>query len=397
MRLYDTRTRSLHQLRAPLTVRLYVCGITPYDASHLGHAFTYVHFDVLARWLAARGHRVLHARNVTDVDDDILRTAAERSVDFRELAATETARFDAELAELGCEPPTVTPHATAAVPAIRNAVSGLTDAGVAYALDDGRVYFDTQASERFGALSRFDRPTMLEHFAAKGGDPDAPGKRDALDFLLWQPSAEGEPAWDSPWGPGRPGWHIECSTMAMEELGPTIDLHGGGSDLVFPHHEAEIVQAEHLTEQAPFARFWLHTGMVSVGGDKMAKSGGNLVFVSDLRRRWDPAAVRRLLLEHHYRTPWDYSDDAMAAAADAVARWRAAAAANRERDPGTEDAVAGALDDDLDIPGALGEVDQAAAAGAGGTVAWAARLLGLSLESAAARPVEPVQQASSQR
>lgn len=388
MRLYDTRTRTLHPLRAPLTVRLYVCGITPYDASHLGHAFTYVQFDVLARWLAARGHRVLHARNVTDVDDDILRTASERGIDFRELAAVETARFDDELAALGCEPPTTTPHATGAIPAIRNAVGGLVDAGVAYALDDGRVYFDTGASPRFGRLSGFDRPTMLEHFAAKGGDPDAGGKRDALDFLLWQPSAEGEPSWDSPWGPGRPGWHIECSTMAMEDLGPTIDLHGGGSDLVFPHHEAEIVQAEHLTEQTPFARFWLHTGMVGVGGAKMAKSEGNLVWVSDLRARWDPAAVRRLLLDHHYRQAWDYDDDAMAAADDAVTWWREAAGASRERDRAAEDAVAAALDDDLDIPGALAEVDAAARRGAGGTVTWAARLLGVSLQPARTQPVE---------
>jgi L-cysteine:1D-myo-inositol 2-amino-2-deoxy-alpha-D-glucopyranoside ligase len=361
-------------------VRLYVCGITPYDSSHLGHAFTYVQFDVLARWLAVRGHRVLHARNVTDVDDDILRTAAERGVDFRDLAATETARFDEEMAALGCQPPTATPHATAAVPAIQTAVTRLLDAGVAYALGDGRVYFDTQASDRFGVLSRLDRAAMLEQFAEKGGDPDAPGKRDALDFLLWQPSAPGEPAWDSPWGPGRPGWHIECSTMAMEELGPTIDLHGGGTDLVFPHHEAEIVQAEHLTEQAPFARFWLHTGMVGVGGEKMAKSAGNLVFLADLRARWDPAAIRHLLLAHHYRQTWQYDDEEMAAAAEAVTRWRAAARDSDARDPAAEEQLAAALDDDLDTPTALTAVDRAASDGAGGTVARAARLFGVALE-----------------
>ncbi len=382
MRLHDTRTRALHPLCAPRTVRLYVCGITPYDASHLGHAFTYVQFDALARWLEARGHRVLHARNVTDVDDDILRTAAERNVDFRELAATETARFDEELAALGCRPPTATPHATAAVPAIQTAVAGLVDAGAAYALDDGRVYFDTQASDRFGALSQLDRATMLEQFAAKGGDPDASGKRDTLDFLLWQPSADGEPAWDSPWGPGRPGWHIECSTMAMEELGPTIDLHGGGTDLVFPHHEAEVVQAEHLTGQSPFARFWLHTGMVGVGGAKMAKSGGNLVFLSDLMQRWDPAAIRLLLLGHHYRQAWDYDESAMGGADETLARWRSAAGANAHRDRAAEDRIGAALDNDLDTPTALATVDQAAADGAGGTVAWAAGMLGVAVEPA---------------
>ncbi len=383
MRLFDTRTRSIGPLRAPRTVRLYVCGITPYDATHLGHAFLYTHMDVLVRWLAAKGHRVVHVRNVTDVDDDILRVARERGVDFRELAAAETARFDDDLAALGCLPPDVAPRATATVPAILTAVRGLVDQGAAYALDDGRVYFDVQRAEQFGALSRLDRDAMLPQFAAKGGDPDATGKRDPLDFLLWQPSGADEPAWDSDWGPGRPGWHIECSTMAMEELGPTIDLHGGGADLTFPHHEAEIVQAEQLTGQQPFVRRWLHCAMVcGEDGEKMAKSRGNLAFVSDLRKHAEPAALRLLILSHHYRETWRYEPEQVDEATARLERWREAATRGDRHDDDAVATVRTALDHDLDVPRAVAAIDAAAAAGAGATVAWAAELLGVALAPA---------------
>jgi len=383
--LFDTRTRTTAPLRAPRTVRLYVCGITPYDATHLGHAFLYTHMDVLVRWLTARGHRVRHVRNVTDVDDDIIRVARERGVDYRELAATEIARFDEDLAALGCWAPDVAPRATATVPAILTAVRGLVDAGAAYALDDGRVYFDVQRAERFGALSRLDRDAMLPQFAEKGGDPEAPGKRDALDFLLWQPSAPDEPAWDSAWGPGRPGWHIECSTMAMEELGPTIDLHGGGSDLTFPHHEAEIVQAEELTGQRPFARSWLHCAMVcGEDGEKMAKSRGNLAFVADLRTHTESAALRLLILQHHYRQGWCYQATQLPTASEQLKRWRAAAERGDQEAPGAREEVHAALDADLDTPRALAVLDAAADAGAGATVRWGAGLLGVRLEPASA-------------
>ncbi len=380
MRLYDTRTRSMTPLIAGHTVRLYVCGITPYDATHLGHAFTYTAFDALIRYLEHRGHLVRYVRNITDVDDDILRRATELGVAFDELARAETERFDRQLTTLGLRPPDVAPLATDTVPAMRQAIAGLIARGAAYPLNDGRVYFDTTAAGgAFGLLSRLDRDEMLRQFAEKGGDPGAAGKRDALDFLLWQPSKPGEPTWDSDWGRGRPGWHIECSVMAMEHLGPVIDLHGGGNDLVFPHHEAEILQSEGLTGQAPFARFWLHAGMVGLEGVKMSKSLGNLVFVGDLLERYEPGALRRYLLSHHYRDDWSFDDAALAEAAAAFKRWREAAGPSRTRRD-LVDAFHAAMDDDLDTPAALSVMDDAAAAGAGATLCQLAAVLGFTLK-----------------
>jgi len=382
MKLFDTRSGDARTFVAGHTVRLYVCGITPYDATHLGHAATYVAFDVLVRALEHQGHRVRYVRNVTDVDDDILRTARERGVDYLDLSEAETARFDQDLRAVGCREPDVSPRATDTVPAIVTAVAGLVERGAAYALDDGRVYFDVATASSFGDLSRLDREHMIEQFAAKGGDPDASGKRDALDFLLWQPSADGEPSWPSPWGDGRPGWHIECSVMAMEHLGGVIDIHGGGNDLVFPHHEAEIAQAEHLTGQTPFARFWLHTGMVGLDGVKMSKSLGNLVFVRDLLDRVEGAAIRAYLLSHRYRDTWSYRDDELQAATDRVKRWQAAAATDGADDDG-ERAVLDALDDDLDTPAALAALDRLAERGQGASLRRAAAVLGFDLDGTA--------------
>ena len=378
MKLFDTRSGELRTLVAGHTVRLYVCGITPYDATHLGHASTYVAFDVLVRALEHHGHQVRYVRNVTDVDDDILRTARERGVDYLELAESETARFDQDLRALGCRDPDVAPRATETVPAIVTAVAGLVERGAAYPLDDGRVYFDIAAAPSFGELSRLDRDRMLEQFAEKGGDPDATGKRDALDFLLWQPSRDGEPHWPSPWGEGRPGWHIECSVMAMEHLGGVLDIHGGGDDLVFPHHEAEIAQSEHLTGQGPFARFWLHTGMVGLDDVKMSKSLGNLVFVRDLLDRVEGAALRAYLLSHRYRDTWSYRDDELQAATDRVKRWQAAAATDGENADGQR-AVLVAVDDDLDTPTALAALDDLADGGNGASLRRAAAVLGFDL------------------
>jgi L-cysteine:1D-myo-inositol 2-amino-2-deoxy-alpha-D-glucopyranoside ligase len=378
MRLFDTRSEQVNELVAGHTVRLYVCGITPYDSTHLGHAFTYTVFDVLIRYLEHRGHRVRYVRNITDVDDDILRRARELGIRYDRLAADEVARFDRDLAALRLRPPDAEPRATATVPAIVQAISGLIATCSAYALDDGRVYFDSQASPGFGRLSKLDRATMLEQFGEKGGDPQAPGKRDALDFLLWQPSAADEPSWPSDWGPGRPGWHIECSVMAMEELGAVVDIHGGGSDLVFPHHEAEIVQAEQLTGQGPFARFWVHVGMVGLDGVKMSKSLGNLVFVADLLERYEGGALRRYLLEHHYRRGWSYADAELEDAAAAYKRWRKAAGGDGDR-ADLRERFAAAMDDDLDTPAALAVLDEAADAGAGRTLRELAGVLGFAL------------------
>ena len=379
MRLYDTRTRKQRELIAGRTIRLYVCGITPYDSTHLGHAFTYAAFDVLVRYLEHRGHRVRYVRNITDVDDDILRKAREVGVPFRDLAQQETARFTRDLAALNLRQPDVEPLATETIPAIVTAVTGLLARGSAYALDDGRVYFDTgTAGAAFGALSRLDHDQMLRQFAEKGGDPEAQGKRHALDFLLWQPSGAHEPSWSAPWGDGRPGWHIECSVMAMEELGGVIDIHGGGNDLVFPHHEAEILQSEHLTEQRPFARFWMHAGMVALDDLKMSKSLGNLVFVSDLLERYEPGAVRRYLLANHYRRGWSFDERQLEAAAAGFKRWRDAAGSQGRRE-NLEAAFCKRMNDDLDTPGAIAVMDEAVAAGAGATVRRLGTVLGFDL------------------
>ena len=280
-------------------VTMYSCGITPYDAAHMGHAQVYLTFDVLQRRLRDVGHRTRLVRNVTDVDDDILRKARELGVHYLDLAAEEMARFDANMDALGLLDVASEPRATSAIPEILSLVGAVLEAGHAYA-SGGAVYFDVSSFERFGQVSHLPRDEMLALAAERGGKPDDPHKSDPLDFVLWQPSAPDEPAWESRWGPGRPGWHIECSALAMRELGTTIDLHGGGRDLVFPHHECEAAQSESVTGTT-FCRHWLHVGMVGLDGEKMSKSLGNLVFVGDLLKDWEPSAVRLALLDHHYR------------------------------------------------------------------------------------------------
>ena len=280
MRLYETSRRQIVAFEPGPIVTMYTCGITPYDAAHLGHAATYLAYDVLQRRLRDLGHETQCVRNVTDVDDDILRKARELGVNFLDLAAEEMARFDTDMKALGLLPAWSEPRATSAIPDILGFIGMVLDSGHAYRAGGG-VYFSVSSFGRFGAISKLDRTTMLTLAAENGGNPGDPNKRDPLDFILWQPSAPGEPAWESLWGPGRPGWHIECSALAMRELGTTIDLHGGGTDLVFPHHECEAAQSEAATGQ-PFVRHWMHVGLVRLGGTKMSKSLGNLVFVSDL-------------------------------------------------------------------------------------------------------------------
>ena len=368
MRLYDTARGEVVDFRPGPVVTMYTCGITPYDATHAGHAATYLTYDVLERRLQDRGHDTRLVRNITDVDDDILRRARELGVHYLDLAAAEVARFDSDMAALGLLEPWSEPRATSAIPDIRGFIGMVLDQGYAYEAG-GAVYFDVSAFPRFGQLSHLDRATMLSLAEQHGGNPGDPNKRDPLDFVLWQPSADGEPAWESMWGPGRPGWHIECSALALRELGTTIDLHGGGSDLIFPHHESEAAQSEAATGQ-PFVRHWMHQAMVGLGGEKMSKSLGNLVFVSDLLKAWDPRAVRLTFLAHHYRTPWEWDDDELPVAADRLDAWIDAG----EGDGGLLAARA-ALDDDLDTPAALAAVDDAAAAGEG--VSRAAALLGV--------------------
>ncbi|HKN38973.1 MAG TPA: cysteine--tRNA ligase, partial [Acidimicrobiia bacterium] len=299
IRIYDTARQAIVPFEPPKLVRMYVCGITPYDSTHLGHAATYLTYDVLIRRLEELGHEVALVRNVTDVDDSILPKARQLGVNYLELADAEMARFRSDMEALGVRPPVAEPRATEAVPQIIDLVARLLEQGNAYRAD-GSVYFDIATFPAYGSLSHFGREEMLRIAADRGGRPDDPAKRDPLDFTLWQRSAPDEPAWDAPFGPGRPGWHIECSAMVLAAHGPTLDLHGGGTDLIFPHHESEIAQSTSITGE-PLARHWMHSAMVAYDGEKMSKSLGNLVFVSDLLKVADPRAIQLALLRHHYR------------------------------------------------------------------------------------------------
>ncbi len=373
LRLYDTARAAVVPFEPGPVVSMYTCGITPYDASHLGHAATYVTYDVLQRRLRDRGHDTRCVRNVTDVDDDILRKARELGVHYLDLAAAEMARFDGDMKALNVVHCWSEPRATSAIADIRGFIGMVLDQGSAYE-SGGAVYFDVGSFERFGQVSHLGRDEMLVLAAEHGGNPDDPNKRDPLDFVLWQPSAPDEPAWESLWGPGRPGWHIECSALAMRELDTTIDLHGGGADLVFPHHECEAAQSEAATGQ-PFVRHWMHQAMVRMDGEKMSKSLGNLVFVTDLLETDDPRAIRLGIVAHHYRDSWSWDDGIMPTAAARLVAWQAAAGSGDIDAPLA--AVRAALDDDLDTPAAVAALDAAAAAG--DDVGPAARLLGVDL------------------
>jgi L-cysteine:1D-myo-inositol 2-amino-2-deoxy-alpha-D-glucopyranoside ligase len=370
MRLWCTARRELVPFQPGPVVTMYTCGITPYDATHLGHAAVYVTYDVLQRRLRDLGHETRCVRNITDVDDSILGKARELGVHYLDLAAAETARFDDDMAALGMLEVWSEPRATSAIADIRGFIGMVLDRGHAYQAG-GAVYFDVSTFPEFGSVSGYSRDEMLEYARERGGNVDDPNKRDPLDFVLWQPSLEDEPAWDSLWGPGRPGWHIECSALALRELGTTIDLHGGGADLIFPHHECERAQSEAATGE-PFVRHWMHQAMVRMDGEKMSKSLGNLVFVSELRKQWDPMVIRLMLVENHYRTAWEWDDDRLPRAADRLERWRAAGSGD-----GGLEAARDALDDDLGTPEAVAAIDAAARSGEG--VSTAARLLGITL------------------
>ena len=353
LRLHDEATGALRGVELGPRMTVYVCGITPYDSAHLGHAFTYVHFDVLVRYLRHLGADVVHAQNVTDVDDDILRVARERGIDHRKLAEQETASFERAMSAIGVQPPSFTPLVSEFVPAIVEEVAALVAARHGYERD-GTVYFPVSSYQAYGQLSGLSREEMLPLAAERGGHPEDPNKDDPLDFVLWQRSLPGEPWWESPWGRGRPGWHIECSTMARRLLGQPIDIHGGGTDLVFPHHESEIAQAESLPGDRPFVRHWMHTGTVYYNGDKMSKSLGNLAFVADLIERHDPLKLRRFLLTHHYRSDWTFSESELERFAPSAALPGAGGRAQRQE-------FFDALDDDLDTPRALEILYRAAA------------------------------------
>jgi L-cysteine:1D-myo-inositol 2-amino-2-deoxy-alpha-D-glucopyranoside ligase len=341
---------------------MYVCGITPYDATHLGHAATYLAFDLVHRLWLDNGHQVHYVQNVTDVDDPLLERAERDQDDWVVLAMRETALFREDMTALRVLPPRDYVGAVESIPDIVEKVAKLLADGIAYRVDDSEfpdIYFSHLASGRFGSVSNYSEDEMATFFAERGGDPDRAGKRHPLDALLWRAARPGEPSWESELGAGRPGWHVECSVIALNRLGMGFDVQGGGSDLIFPHHEFSAAHAEALTGEHPFARHYTHAGMIGLDGEKMSKSRGNLVFVSRLRAdQIDPMAVRLGLLSGHYREDRAWTGDVLTAAQDRLARWRAAAALP-SAPPAADlvDRLRSHLANDLDTPAALAAVD----------------------------------------
>jgi L-cysteine:1D-myo-inositol 2-amino-2-deoxy-alpha-D-glucopyranoside ligase len=358
MQLYNQMTRTLQTLNPEQEdFTIYTCGITPYDTTHLGHAFTYACTDVLIRYLEYLGHRVIYVQNVTDIDDDILRRARSEGKDWQALGNQWTAHFIQDMMSLNMLPPSHFPRATDYISEIQEWVQKLLDAGVAYEVQ-GSVYFHIDSYPGFGKLNRLSRSEMLTIANERGNRPDDPNKRDPLDFVLWQAQAPGEPSWESPWGPGRPGWHIECSTMATQLLGEAIDIHIGGSDLAFPHHECEIAQVEPVTGKIPCVHFWMHIAMVYHEGEKMSKSLGNLVMVRDLLESWSADSLRLYLGRHHYREIWSHEAEVLARSKQLAQKLRTALAAAKGQgsplDPiHVEKAFQRCMDSDLDTPSAL--------------------------------------------
>lgn len=346
----------------PGKVSIYVCGITPYDVTHLGHAFSYVQFDTLRRYLTYKGYEVRYVQNVTDIDDDMIMVSKrEGGRPIPEIRDENDAIFRADLDRLNVLRPSVYPHATDHIPQIISATEQIIANGYAYEVD-GDVFFEAAKFEGYGSLNG----VTIEELA-KRENPESKRewkKRGPLDFLLWQETAPDEPSWESPWGRGRPGWSIECTAMSTDHLGPQIDIHGGGRDLMFPHHENEIAQAEAMTGLKPFAGWWLHNGMLELDGVKMSKSLGNLVLARNLMAEFDPDHLRLYLLDHHYRVDANYRSTALPALAPRYEHLLRAAQLGAEesedRSASLRTAFEAAMDDDLDVPRALELLDEAA-------------------------------------
>jgi L-cysteine:1D-myo-inositol 2-amino-2-deoxy-alpha-D-glucopyranoside ligase len=359
VKLYNTLSKKVEAFEPRGDeVTIYVCGITPYDTTHIGHAFTYTAADILIRYLESKGLSVKYAQNVTDIDDDILRRANEVGEDWMALGNRWTTHFIEDMQALNVRAPDYFPRATDAIPEIILWVQRLLEEGVAYE-SGGSVYYAVDAWPAFGELCAIPRREMLPIANERGNHPDDPAKRDSLDFVLWQAKAPGEPSWESPWGEGRPGWHIECSTLSTKFLGETIDIHSGGADLCFPHHECEIAQVEPVTNEHPFVRFWMHTAMVFYDGDKMSKSLGNLVWVRELLKSYSPDAIRLYLGKHHFREEWSYSEADLKIAEEEAKLIREAVVVEgrngNELDSGwAEKKFEEAMENDLDTESAVG-------------------------------------------
>ncbi|QPK82370.1 cysteine--1-D-myo-inosityl 2-amino-2-deoxy-alpha-D-glucopyranoside ligase [Corynebacterium qintianiae] len=367
LNLYDTADQAVKPVdttpNADGEVGMYVCGITPYDSTHLGHAATYLTFDLVQRQLLANGHKVHYVQNITDVDDPLFERAARDGVDWRELGQQQINLFRSDMEILGVIPPRDYIGAIESVGEVVEMVQKLLDADAAYRLDHGDIYASIAATEQFGYASNYSRADMEMFFAERGGDPDRVGKRDPLDALVWRGHRAGEPAWDSPFGPGRPGWHIECSAIATNRLGARFSIQGGGSDLAFPHHEFSAAHAEAAYSEPRMAGHYVHAGMIALDGVKMSKSLGNLVFVHKLTEQGhEPSAIRLAVFTDHYRTDREFSEAILRGAEQRLARWRVnlareVSSADAER---VVDKLRAALADDLDTPAALRVVDEVA-------------------------------------
>jgi L-cysteine:1D-myo-inositol 2-amino-2-deoxy-alpha-D-glucopyranoside ligase len=362
LQAFDTATRQLVPIGPETgTARMYVCGITPYDATHIGHANTYVAFDLLNRVWRDRGLEVNHVQNVTDIDDPLLERAAETGIEWAALAEQQTQLYAEDMTALNVLPPRHYVGAVESMALIVDLIEQLQGRQAVYPVDDSEfedLYFAQASDPGFGSLSHLSEDQAIAVFAERGGDPDRRGKKAPLDCLVWRHARAGEPSWQSPLGAGRPGWHIECTAIALDRLGAGFDVQAGGSDLIFPHHEMCAAQGRVATDQ-PFAQAYVHSGMVGLDGEKMSKSKGNLVFVSALRASGvEPMAIRLALLGHYYREDWEWTDQLLVSAQDRLNRWREAV-----RQPAGLNAdevlvqLRAALAQDLDAPSALAAVD----------------------------------------
>ena len=378
--VFDSRSQSLKLASTSKDANLYVCGITPYDATHMGHAATYVAFDTLHRFWLATGTKVNYTQNITDIDDPLLERAKLTGRAWQEIAVEQVDLFKADMEALRVIPPQNYVGVVEAIEMIEQSAVKLKELGVAYQVD-ADLYFDMTHTDLLGEICHLSNAEMLEVFAQRGGDPDRLGKRNPFDALLWRGQSGDDPSWPSTLGPGRPGWHIECSAIATHYLGSRITVQGGGSDLKFPHHEMSAAHAESLTGEKPFAQTYMHAGMVSLHGEKMSKSLGNLVFVSKLRQQGvDSMAIRLVLLSHHYRSDWEWFDSELEVALTRLNTWRTALSHSfGAASPVTE--IVRVMRNDLDTPSALKAIDDWATATLAGAVVEATSEVAVAIDA----------------
>ncbi len=383
MKLFDSFSRKVKTVDLSKPVGIYVCGITPYDTTHLGHAFTFITYDVIVRYLRFLKTKVTYVQNVTDIDDDLLIRAKSLKVNWKKLGQVETRNYLKVVRNLNMLEFDVFPKATDHVNEMIKIIKVLLSKNLAYE-KKGSVYFEVKKDKKFGKLSKLSYRAQLEIANERGNFPNDPNKRDPLDFVLWQKSRAAEPSWNSPWCKGRPGWHIECSAMSLKHLGPTITIHGGGDDLIFPHHDAEIVQSENYTG-VKFVKNWVHSAMVYCDNKKMSKSLGNMIFVSDLLKKYSPNTIRLYLLSHHYRRCWNYEDKGLEKAKKLATILEKTARKTKITSVDTKKLLPDffqALDDDLNTPRAikvLSHLTRSKSPKAGELVTSCGQILGLIL------------------